>query len=241
MASERYPRTDAALLNWASLHATVWEGGQSGPPDIGLSAQQLLDFRNAVDGAQAAYADQLAKSAASLASTENKHTAFDTLFEQIGSTMATIDAYFKTTKDPAVYSRAQIPAPKEATERDAPPQPVVKTPVQLSGGVIRVDFTVTSGGGAQYLVQRLDTRLDNSETDWFPVGTATEKFFEDQAVPFGLKRVQYRVAAQLSSGPVSQWSEPSVFSFGTQGSQSGPQAKAGSIEPVKSQDQKGAG
>ena len=159
--------------------------------------------------------------------------------------LATIKAFAKATGDPSVYTKAQIPEPSDPSERTAPPQPVVKTPVQLSGGVIRVDFTVTTGGSAQYLVQRQDTRLDNTETNWFPVGTVTEKSFRDEAVPFGLRRVQYRVAAQLSSGPVSEWSEPASFSFGTQGSQAGPMAKApgtlGSIEPVQGQDQKSAG
>ncbi|MFI4883557.1 MAG: hypothetical protein ACIAQU_13330, partial [Phycisphaerales bacterium JB064] len=123
----------------------------------------------------------------------------------------------------------------------APPQPIVKTPVQLSGGTVRVEFTVTTGGNAQYLVQRMDTRLDNTSTGWFALGTATEKVFVDEAIPFGLRQVQYRVAAQLSSGPVSEWSEPATFSFGTQGSQAGPMARAGSIEPVKAEDQKDAG
>lgn len=54
----------------------------------------------------------------------------------------------------------------------------------------------------------------------------TDKFYDDQAVPFGLLETQYRVRAQISSGPASEWSEPATFSFGTQGSSGGPMSVA---------------
>lgn len=243
--SDRIPPKEADRVAWAREHATLWAGGQGGPPNIGVTAQQVANFDTAVTDTEAKRAAKRAAATAAKAATEAKDDSLEEMNRQISALVATIDAHALATQDPGVYQRAGLTPPKDPSERSAPPQPIVKTPVQLSGGIVRVEFTVTTGGGAQYLVQRADTRLDNTTTNWFPVGTVTEKFFRDEAIPFGLRQVQYRVAAQISSGPVSEWSEPATFSFGTQGSQAGPMAKApgtlGSIEPVKPEDQKGAG
>lgn len=222
----RTPTTEQAYIAFARQHYTVWNGGQAGPPVIGLSSIQLQETSDAVDAAEAAYTAALAARDASKAATEAKDIAMAALQAVIGADIDTIDAFAKATKDPNVWVLAQIPAPKDPSSREAPPAPAIGEIVLASGGVVRVPFTVTSGGGAQYLVQRRDTALDNASTDWFPVGTITEKTFDDQAIPFGLRQVQYRVRAQLSSGPASAWSTAASFSFGSVGSQAGPQAKA---------------
>lgn len=242
MASDRYPRTDAAMLNWAAHHATVWEGGQGGPPDIGLSAQQLVDFRNSVDSAESAYSNQIAKAAESLAATEDKQTAFEDLLGQIGSTMATIDAYFKTTRDPGVYSRAQVPTPKDPSERPAPPQPTNLVATLRLDGTIEVAFKAATGGGAQYLVQRQTTSVDGVTGDYVFLGFADDdKKFVDTAVPEGLKSVGYRVSARLSTGLSSDWSPTYTLPFGGSQGESGQAATAGSIAPVSGEDQQAAG
>lgn len=239
MPSDRYPRTDAAVVNWALHHASVWEGGQSGPPDIGLSAQQIIDFRNAAEAAQAALNNQIAKASESLAATETKQTTFDTLFQRIGASMSTIDAYSKATKDPSVYARAQVPSPKDPSPRAAPPAPTFGELVQTGSGYIRGGFTVVTGGGAQYQLQRRDTTLANITGPWQGVGLLTEKAFEDQSIPVGLLMVEYRVRAQISTGAASPWSNTVGFNFGSQGNQASP--TAGSIVPVKGEDLMSAG
>lgn len=234
----RIPDTDEALIDYARLHADVWAGGQT-PPVIGLSAQQLLDTEAATAEAEAA--DLAAKQAKSIsrAATLARRVALDKLEAILGSDLDTIDAYAKATNDPGVYTLAQVTPPKEPAKREAPPKPVLQTPVQLSGGVLRVVFKVTTGGGAQYQIERRDTPLGGTPGEWIRQNTITEKAFDDHGVPFGMLEVQYRVRAQISSGPASEWSEPAAFSFGTQGSQ--PNVTAGSIEPVSAQDRKGAG
>ena len=222
----RIPDTDAAFLTFARERANIWAGGQGGPPVIGLSAQQIADTEAATAAAEAA--DEAARNARNIskAATVAKRAAFAALEQVIGADIDTIDAFAKATKDPLVYQKAQIDPPKEPSERDAPPAPVIGEVVLASGGTVRVPFTVVSGGGAQYQVQRRDTRLDNTSTDWFPVATITEKTYDDQAIPFGLREVQYRVRAQLSSGPASPWSGAYTFSFGSVGSQAGPAASS---------------
>lgn len=221
----RTPTTDQAFITFSRDHINVWSGGEP-VPNIGLSSQQLLDTEAACAAAEAAFQAMTAARNASRAATEAKDNAVAALRAVMGADIDTIDAFGKATKDPSVWVKAQIPAPKDPSEREAPPAPAIGEIVLASGGVVRVPFTVTSGGGAQYLVQRRDTALDNASTDWFPVGTITEKTFDDQAIPFGLRQVQYRVRAQLSSGPASAWSTAASFSFGSVGSQAGPQAKA---------------
>lgn len=68
----------------------------------------------------------------------------------------------------------------------------------------------------------------------------TDKAFEDQGIPVGLLKVEYRVRAQISTGAASPWSNKVGFNFGVQGSPS-TQVTAGSIVPVKAEDQKSAG
>lgn len=222
----RTPTTDQAFITFSRDHINVWSGGQGTPPEIGLSSSQLTDTEAATAAAEAAYQAMTVARNASRAATEAKDNAIAALRAVIGADIDTIDAFAKATKDPDIWVLAQIPAPKDPSERTAPDAPAIGEIVLSSGGIVRVPFTVVGGGGAQYQVQRRDTNLDNTSTDWFPVATITEKTFDDQAIPFGLRQVQYRVRAQLSSGPASPWSTTASFSFGSVGSQAGPQAQA---------------
>ena len=239
----RVPDTDAEFLTFARERADIWAGGQSGPPIIGLSAQQISDTEAATAAAEAADAEARNLRNLSKAATIAKRAAFANLEQVIGADIDTIDAYAKATKDPLVYQKAQIDPPKEPSERPAPPQPTVDLPVMLTNGRIRVDFTVAAGGGAQYQIQRRDTPLGGQAGSWVNLNTVAEKFYVDEAVPTGLLKVEYQVRAQISSGAASDWSLPAPFDFGSQGSAGGPQAtgRAGSILPVKGEDQKGAG
>lgn len=222
----RTPVAEQAFITFARQHINVWTGGQSGPPNIGLSSDQLQITESATQAAEDAYAAMIAARDASRAATEAKDNALAALRQAIGADIDTIDAFAKATKDPNVWVLAQLPAPKEPSERDAPPAPVFGPVLQSSGGVIRLDFTVASGGGAQYELQRRDTGLEGTTGNWLPIATLTDKNYQDQAVPFGLRKVEYRVRAQISSGQASEWSNEVGFNFGSGGSVAGPMAKA---------------
>lgn len=236
----RTPTTEQAYIAFARQHYTIWSGGQAGPPAIGLSSLQLQETSDATDAAEAAYAAALAARDASKAATEAKDNAMAALQAVIGGDIDTIDAFAKATKDPNVWVLAQIPAPKDPSSREAPPAPIFGEVVQTGSGFIRGTFTVVSGGGAQYQLQRRDTTLGNTTGAWTVVGVLTDKTFEDQGVPVGLLKVEYRVRAQLSTGMASPWSNEVGFNFGTQGSPESP-ITAGSIVPVTGEDLKGAG
>lgn len=236
----RTPTTEQAYIAFARQHLTVWEGNGGQPPAIGLSSQQLLDTSAATDAAEAAYAAALAARDASKAATEAKDNALEALRQVIGADIDTIDAFAKATQDPDVWVLAQIPAPKDPSSREAPPAPSFGELLQTGSGFIRGTFTVASGGGAQYQLQRRDTALGGTAGPWTVVGVLADKTFEDQGVPVGLLKVEYRVRAQLSTGMASPWSNEVGFNFGSQGSPLSP-FTAGSIVPVTAGEHRAAG
>jgi len=223
-STPRYPRRESLLLAWARHHATVWAGGQSGAPDIGLSAQQLVDYENAVSAAESAYSERTAKLAAAKSATQNKNDAFDVLLANLGSTIATIDAYFKTTDDPAVYTRAEIDPPKTPSERPAPPKPVELGLTSFPDGSLRLGFKI-SAANAVFEIQRSTTDTTGQQSPWATVAVTGDKMYTDPAVPAGLRSLEYRVRGVLPSGKAGQWSTPVPFRFGSQGSQAGPAAE----------------
>ena len=240
----RIPDTDEAFIDFARLHIDLWIGGQAGGPDIGLTEAQLTETESATAAAEAA--SLLAKQArsASKAATAAKRQAIAALEDVFAADVATIDAYAMSTKDPSVYQRAQIDAPKDPSERSAPPVPTDLMTTVDTDGSIELSFKVSAGGGASYLVQRRTTSIEGVESPYQFVGMADEnKRFVDTAVPDGVRSVGYRVAARISTGLQSDWSPTFTLPFGSQGGTSAAAAKdkAGSIEPVKAADQKGAG
>lgn len=240
----RTPTTEQAYIAFARQHYTIWSGGQAGPPVIGLSSIQLQETSDAVDAAEAAYSAMLAARDASKAATEAKDNALAALKAVIGADIDTIDAFAKATKDPNVWVLAQIPAPQDPSERDAPPAPTDLVADLRLDGSIELRFKGATGGGAQYQVQRQTTSVEGVTSQYEVLGFADdEKRFVDSAVPEGIRSVGYRVAARISTGLQSDWSVTYTIPFGSQGSQGSAQAKAkaGTIEPVKAEDQKSAG
>lgn len=238
----RTPIAEQAYIAFARQHYTIWSGGQAGPPAIGLSSLQLQETSDATDAAEAAYAAALAARDASKAATEAKDNALAALKAVIGADIDTIDAFAKATKDPDVWVLAQIPAPKDPSERSAPERPTdLDASLRLSGS-IEVSFKAATGGGAQYLVERQTTTVEGQTSGYTFLGFADdEKKFIDTAVPEGLRSVGYRVAARISTGLQSDWSPTFTLPFGSQGGSAQASAKAGSIVPVKGEDLKGAG
>lgn len=223
--SARYPRREALLLAWARHHATVWSGGENPPPDTGLSAQQIQDFDTAVSQAESAYSDRVAKLASAKASTTNKNDKFDVLLDRLGSCISTIDSYFKDTKDPGIYVRAELDPPKEPSERPAPPKPTDLALTSFSDGSLRLSFKV-SAAGAVFEVQRSTTDLVGQDSPWTTIAVTGEKMYTDPAVPGGLRSIQYRVRGILGNNNAGEWSTPEPLSFGSQGSQAGPASAA---------------
>lgn len=237
MSNGRIPKDDATFIAWARQRANQWAGGQSGPPEIGLDSLEIASFEAKTAAAEAAYQAKIKAASDAKDATAAKNVAFAALRAEASSDLARIDAYATTTGGPGVYPLAGVPEPKTPAARTAPDAPTdLRTTVE-SNGSVTLTFKATTGGGATYLVQRQILPLEGAPLPYEFVGFADdEKRYTDNAVPDGIRAVGYRVAARLSSGPQSAWSVTRTVPFGSQNN--GP---IGSIEPVKPEEQKGAG
>lgn len=221
MNTSRYPRREALLLTWARQHADLWTGGQAGPPNTGLSAQQISDFDDAVAAAEAAFGNRAAKLAAAKSATTAKNDAFENMIDRLGSCLSTIDSVVKDTKDPSYYVRAQIDPPRDPSERPAPPKPSEVELTAITGGSMEIAFKVVAAG-AVFEVQRSSTLIGGQPGEWSTIAITGEKQFTDPGLAVGLQSVQYRVRAVLPNNNASPWSSPATFAFGAQGSLGGP-------------------
>ncbi|UYV12933.1 MAG: hypothetical protein NCW75_01295 [Phycisphaera sp.] len=225
MGSPRYPDKEALLLAWARHHATVWAGGQAGPPDTGLDLAQIQAFEATVSAAEDSLVDRTAKKAAAKASTTAKKNAFKLMKNRLSSCVATIDAYVKDTQDEGVYVRAELDPPKEPSERPAPAKPGDLSLTSFSDGSLRLAFKVAAAG-AVFEVQRSTTDLVGQESPWATIAVTGEKMHTDPAVPGGLRSVSYRVRGIIGNNNTGAWSTPEPLNFGSQGSQAGPATAA---------------
>lgn len=221
----RQPQKDAQLLQFASNLLTVWTGGQSGPPNIGLTSDQLAELASAYSQAEASHISQIAALSAAKSATTGKRNAFKVLRKTLGGLINIIDGFAKSSNDPGVYQRAHIDPPTPPSPRDqAAMATSVSTKVRTDGS-IKFAFKVRSGGGATYEIQRMIVDLDGTLGDWnFLATSGRKKSFTDPTVPFGMRAISYRVRTLLSNGTAGEWSEPSTVNFGSQGSAGGPMA-----------------
>lgn len=225
MTGTRYPSRQGDLIPWSRARADTWKGGQAGVPDIGLTQLQADTFDAAVTLVEEKLALQVAAIEAAERASQEKEDAYNDMLRLLGSYMGIIDGYGKATGDPGVWARAGFAEPKKGGVRPAPPAPTVGETVTKSDGSVRFEWDVTSGGGAQYIVQRMITDLDGNEGPWVIVDFTSDKHYLDEAVPVGVRRATYRVRARLSNGQASGWSSVAQANFGTQGSQGGPMAR----------------
>lgn len=224
-SSRRFPTRQGDLIPWAQSRAQTWAGGQSGPPAIGLSQSQVAEFAAAVAAVEAARAAQISARAAARSASLQKELVLKNMVRLLGSSITTIDGFARNTDDPDVWARADIDPPKPPSPRAAPPQPTGLTLEVMTSGAARVRFKVLAPG-AVFEVQRNSTTLGGQESPWTTLGVVGEKFFDDESIPEGLRRVSYRVRAVLPNSKASPWSSPEPFNFGTAGSQAGPMAIA---------------
>ncbi len=231
MTTRRYPSRQADLIAWMRARANTWKGTQGALPDIGLTQLQADTFDAAVTLLENRHALQISAAEAAESATVLKDEAYDEALKLLGSYMGIIDGYGKSTDDPGVWARAGFAEPKPPAPRPAPPAPTIGETVTRADGAVLFEWDVTSGGGAQYIVQRNLTSLDGAEGPWVILDFVSEKRYVDETVPVGVRRATYRVRARLSNGGASGWSSVAQANFGVQGSQGGPMAASTPTTP----------
>jgi len=213
----RVPRRLDQFVPWLQSRVTIWTGGQGGPPDIGLSAQQISDLALLKDDFVAKYnAAQSARSQAKAATLE-QNLALDAVRAMLGGNIEIIDGYAKTTSDPGVYARAQIDPPKSASPREEAPVPTDLGIRATSFGDLVLTFDANKGQGSVFIIERQLRPIGGEPGAWTYADTSSEKTWTDTSVPNGIASVRYRVRTKLTNGVLSDWSEDKGFFYGTDG------------------------
>lgn len=213
----RKPQKEAEFIAWARARVDQWAGGQSGPPDIGLSAEQVASAVALVGDLETKHTDMVNKRTIAETSTGVKDTAYTNTEDFLSGLIDIIDGYAKSTKDPTVYALAGIPEPKKPASRTEAPVPIDLATRITSNGNVVFSFRVAAGGGAVFPVQRRTIALDGMTGPWEDLGlAASTKRYDDTAANTGVTAYIYRVATRLTTGVQSDWSEWSVASFGVE-------------------------
>lgn len=216
----RVPRRLDQFVPWLQNHVALW-AGQSVPPDIGLTADQVAALAALTDDFVAKYDAAQAARGVAKAATLEQNTALDAVRAMLGGSIEIIDGYAKTTSDPDVYARAQIAPPKPATPREAAPKPTNLALHATTNGNLVLTFEAAKGQGSLFIIQRRYQTLDGVVTNFQKMDTIAEKTWTDTNVPNGLIWIGYQVATKLTNGVVSDWSTQSTFNYGPVGGQSG--------------------
>ncbi|MEQ8843499.1 MAG: hypothetical protein RIB58_01495 [Phycisphaerales bacterium] len=229
----RKPKREAEFIAWARARVNQWLGGQSGPPNIGLSVDQINQADNLVTDLEAKFLDMTNKRTAAETATGVKDTAYDNTEDYLAGLIDIIDGFAKSTKDPSVYALAGIPEPKKPASRTEAPVPTDIATRITSNGTVIFSFKVAAGGGATYPVQRRIIRLDGTTTPWQDAGLAnTLKRYEDNSSQAGVAAYIYRASTRLNTGVQSEWSEWAVANLGLE-----PEVLAEAVAKAKQSEQ----
>ena len=215
MSTERVPRTEAEFVPWLKDHVTIWQGGQSGPPDIGLTPAQITALAGLSTTLEQKYQQLKDLKSLKKAARVEKDTALAAARAMVGGDIEIIDGYAKTSGDPDVYARAQIDPPKTRSPREDAPIPAGIEVDATTDGALEVTFKATKGGGAVFIIERQLVASGGVTGPWQYATTSAEKRWLDADVPQGLDEVRYRIRTKLTNGVLSQWSSPVPFFFGT--------------------------
>ncbi|MCU0688437.1 MAG: fibronectin type III domain-containing protein [Phycisphaerales bacterium] len=212
------------LLEFAELHAPVWEGVAS---RINVTAAQAAAYTRATDEARLAYNAVLQIRQQAKVATQRQAEAFATLRSTNSSLLKIIRGFAQNQDSPTeIFQLAQIPTPATPVPFAAPATPTaLSASLAITDGGIALRWKATQPAGASGVVYRVE-RQTGSDTMWALVTLTGSKAAIDTSVPPGTSRVIYRVIAQRGSA-TSEASNPLEIRFGT-----GP-GEAGTITQVK--------
>lgn len=195
------PKGIAERLAFFEQHAPVWAAS---PAAIGLTAAQVTALASLVNTARTAFnAAQNARSA-SRAATVSQTDAMGSLSDYGADLIKTIRAFAETTKDPSVYSKAQIPPPAAPSPVGPPEMPTELAASFLFPWGVRLTWKGSVSQGAYFGVFR---RL-RGETQFTFLQITKDRFFDDTGLPAGATGADYYIAAfreqhQVNAPPIA--------------------------------------
>lgn len=185
------PESKSELLAFCQSHAPVWSAD---PSAIGLTAGEVAQLAAAsAEAAATALASAAAQNAAR-AATHADNTAQAALHALAAGLISRIKFRAETSDDPAVYARAQIPAPQARSVTPPPAQPALLRAALEPAGGLTIRWKAANASGSGTVVYQVSRRLPGEAT-FTLVGLSggRDKSFTDRTLPAGSPAVQYMV------------------------------------------------
>lgn len=212
--SDIVPRKDTDFLAWIAQHETVWAGNFE---RIGLDEAATAKFTAAVRGTEQFWANLLnARQAAKDAARDWREAKASTR-ALAGDDIRIIKTFAAGSADPAaVYSAAQIPAPKTPSFGTPPGTPTnVRVELDTVTGNLTLRFDCNNPKGLSGTVYTVQRRAGSSGP-WTQVGITSVRSFVDTTLFAGSAAVQYQITAFRGS-VAGEPSGPVTVTFGRQG------------------------
>lgn len=203
------PDTKNEQIQFAEQHAPVWTTAATG---IGLTTAQCTAITAATTAARTSYTAAQAARQSAKAATLQADTDLAALHTLLAEAVKTIRLFAESTSDPAVYVKAEIPAPAAPTPAKPPTQPVELKAVIGTMGELTIQWrpAASSAGfdsstaGVIYTVRR---KLAGQSAFSY-IGTAKPgragsrglTSFIDDALPANAQGIQYVVQGVRSVG-----------------------------------------
>lgn len=200
--SATVPTDPAAILEFATPVAPVWVAHAA---QIGSTPAEAAAVADALAAAAKAQHAAFAARNAAEAATQAYYNAAAVLREAAARVVRNAHAFARATDDPAVYTTAQIPAPR--TRRRSLPPP--NTPTRLAatllpGGALELSWRASHPRGMSGVVYEVSRKLPGEPSPTPTVlGTTGERTFIDRTLPASALAdgvgVQYSVTALRGS------------------------------------------
>ena len=170
------PASKTGAISFFQSRIAAWSAD---PAAIGLSAQDVADITSSTAAAQASLlAAEEAYNAARSATATNDADIMN--MRTLGASLiSTIRAFAKTSGDPSVYTKADIPAPKAPTPAGAPDAPTNVSGAINSRGAVELKWEGTLAFHTFFEVYR----MFEGQSQWTLLVSVGAKAFEDDTIP----------------------------------------------------------
>lgn len=198
------PRGKVERIEFAEDHVAPWT---SNSVAIGSDAATVSAWSSKVTAARAAYEAQRAAKQAAKAATNEFHVSLQAMVDATADIIREIRTKAGFSGD-AVYTLAEIPAPKIPGPIAAPGKPVEVEPSLLENGAIKLTWKCVNPVGCVGVVYQVWRRL-GIDGAFVCLGSAGAKEFIDDSLPAGTAQVTYQLQAQRSTS-VGPWAQYTV-------------------------------
>ncbi len=190
------------MIAFFASHVPVWSAKAA---EIGLSPETVAELSALLSAAQDAAATQAAKSDEKKAATQAANQAAAALRAAGAGDLATIKAFAKSTNDPSVYTKAQIPAPADRTPAPPPSMPYDLDAALDNNGNVVLSFKADNAQSHTGVFFEIRRKLDG-QSGFTLVGSTGTKTFTDHGIQSGTASAVYNVTAKRGelSSPTSE-------------------------------------